>query len=137
MQYPSGQQFSTPQQQQEAQCSCWYPFLKYILINPTWRIFFAFSKIHEKILFLWTFFLRNSQHEILQLTFLFLERSLSKTLVDGFHCELPLGHFYRHTACRQIGIKFGTKTDLDTMFFCNPIFDCQPFLQAVNFNAQW
>ena len=42
----------------------------------------------------------DRQHQILQLTFWFFERQLSKALVDGFHCKLPLGHFYRHT-CLQ------------------------------------
>lgn len=42
------------------------------------------------------------QHEILQLTFSFSEKQLSKVSLDGFHCELLLGYFFRHL-CMLIG----------------------------------
>ena len=97
----SGEQFSAPQQLQETQCSFWYLFLEWILINPGWSNFSTFLQLHEEILFMWTSFSWHRQQEILQFTFLSLERQLSKALVDGIHCELPLGYFYRHT-CMQI-----------------------------------
>ena len=104
-QCPSGKQFSTPQQWQGGQSTIWYPLLKWTLLNPGWSNFFASLQEHEKILLLWTSFFGHRQHEILQLTFWLLERQLSKTLVDVFYFELPLGHFYRHN-CMQTDINY-------------------------------
>ena len=44
-----------------------------------------------------------------------------------FTVSYLLAIFIDIPACRQIGIKFVTKTDLDTIFFCNPILTVNHF----------
>ena len=110
----------------KAQCSFSYPFLEWSLLNPGWSNFFASLQEHEKILPLRTSFFGTGSTKSFNWLFGFSRGSYQEPLWMVFTVSYLLVTFTDIPVCKQIVIMLVTKIDLNTMFFCNSIFDWQP-----------